>query len=231
MTLRVAIIGASGRLGRFASDLVLRTDGFELVARIESDDDLEEALRVARPDVALEVTRAGLGYDHASRAIRLGVRPLVGTSGVSLEENRALDEAARARGIGGLVVPNFSLGMSLLQRAAIEAARLYAKAEIIEMHHDRKKDAPSGTALDTAERMRTARGNTDEIPIHSVRLPGLYAHQMVLFGGAGEVYTLRHDMHGPEGFAVGIVQGLRYAARATGVGRGIALAFDALERA
>jgi 4-hydroxy-tetrahydrodipicolinate reductase len=135
-------------------------------------------------------------------------------------------------------VPNFSLGMCLLQRAAVEAARAFAQAEIIEMHHERKKDAPSGTAFDTAERMHAARGavrkaGADErdIPIHSVRLPGLYAHQVVVFGAAGETYTLRHDMSGPEGFGPGILLGIRYAASAVGIGRGIALAFEAAERA
>jgi 4-hydroxy-tetrahydrodipicolinate reductase len=233
--LRVAVVGATGRMGKFACGLVERASGFTLVASLTSADDLGFALRAARPHVALDVTRAGLGYEHAAQMIALGIRPLVGTSGVGLDETRALDEAARARGIGGLVVPNFSLGMCLLQRAAVEAARAFEHAEIIEMHHERKKDAPSGTALDTAERMRAARGGdastvgraSPDVPIHSVRLPGLYAHQLVVFGAAGETYTLRHDMSGPEGFGPGILLGLRYAATAVGVGRGIALAFDA----
>jgi 4-hydroxy-tetrahydrodipicolinate reductase len=229
--LRVAVVGATGRMGKFACDLVERASGFTLVARLTSADDLDRALRAARAEVALDVTRAGLGYEHAARMIALGIRPLVGTSGVGLDETKALDEAARARGIGGLVVPNFSLGMCLLQRAAVEAARAFEHAEIIEMHHERKKDAPSGTALDTQERMLAARSAADvpirDVPIHSVRLPGLYAHQVVVFGAMGETYTLRHDMSGPEGFGPGILLGLRYVATAVGVGRGIALAFDA----
>jgi 4-hydroxy-tetrahydrodipicolinate reductase len=118
--------------------------------------------------------------------------------------------------------------MWLLQRAAIEAARHFERAEIVELHHERKRDAPSGTASDTAERMRAVRSESRNyaVPIHSVRLPGLYAHQEVLFGAPGELYTLRHDMHGPEAFGPGILRGLAYAARATGVGRGIALAFE-----
>lgn len=237
MKLRVAVVGAAGRLGRFACERIAADPGFELVARIDHEDDLRVVLRETRPTVALDVTRAGLGFAHASAMIEAGVRPLVGTSGVSLDENRALDEAARARGIGGLVVPNFSLGMCLLQRAAVEAARVFPRVEIIEMHHERKHDAPSGTALDTAERLRAARDAEGsarstpaaalEVPIHSVRLPGLYAHQLVVFGSQGETYTLRHDMSGPEGFAEGIMLGLRYAATARGVARGIAVAFDA----
>jgi len=230
--MRIAVIGASGRLGRFACELFDKEPTFDVVARLGRGDDLRAALSLAAPDVALDFTHAGLGFAHATLMLALGIRPLIGTSGVSLEDNSRLDETARELGLGGLVVPNFSLGMCLLQRAANEAARLYAKCEIVEMHHDRKKDAPSGTALDTAERMRASRGQNEspgDIPIHSVRLPGLYAHQVVMFGAAGESYTLRHDMHGPEGFSAGLRAGVRYAARAEGVGRGIALAFEALD--
>lgn len=227
MSTRIAIVGAHGRMGRFASELVERTNGLALVARITSDVDLAASLRTAQPDVALDVTRAGLGYGHALQMLELGIRPLIGTSGVSIQENNELDEVARARGIGGLVVPNFSLGMCLLQRAALDAATRFERCEIIEMHHEKKRDAPSGTALDTVERMRAVREpSASDIPIHSVRLPGSYAHQLVIFGAAGETYTLRHDMSGPEGFGDGIVLALRYAARARGVGRGLGVALD-----
>jgi 4-hydroxy-tetrahydrodipicolinate reductase len=98
-------------MGAFATDLLSRTNGFELVATVRRGDDLARVLRESRAEVALDVTRAGLGYEHALVMLQSGVRPLVGTSGVTLEENRALDERAREVGLGGLVVPNFSLGM------------------------------------------------------------------------------------------------------------------------
>ena len=221
----VAIVGASGRMGRFAAQLLEHSESFALVASIGSRDDLAAALRTAKPKVALDVTRAGLGFEHGAAMLEAGVRPLIGTSGVSLQENADLDRIARELGLGGLVVPNFSLGMCLLQRAAVEAARHFAKAEIVEMHHERKRDAPSGTSLDTAERMRAARGDpTSEVPIHSVRLPGLYAHQIVTFGAAGETYTLRHDMSDTTAFGPGILRGIEHASKALGVGRGIQLA-------
>jgi 4-hydroxy-tetrahydrodipicolinate reductase len=221
----VAIVGVRGRMGRFAKEILGRSGEFELVAEIGREEDLRAALRKAKPAVALEVTRAGLGFEHGAAILEAGVRPLIGTSGVSLEENASLDRIARELGLGGLVVPNFSLGMVLLQRAAVAAAAHFEKAEIIEMHHAEKKDAPSGTSLDTAERMRAARGaGSAQIPIHSVRLPGLYAHQIVTFGAPGETYTLRHDMSGTAAFGTGILRGLAYAARAVGVGRGIDLA-------
>lgn len=223
--LRVAIVGARGRMGRFATDLLGRTEGFVVAATIEREDDLEQRLRASEARVALDVTRAGLGFEHGLAILACGVRPVIGTSGVSLEENARLDAIAREHSLGGLVVPNFSVGMWLLQQAAVAGAKVFERAEIVEMHHERKKDAPSGTALDTAERMKAARGRgSAEIPIHSVRLPGLYAHQLVILGAAGETYTLRHDMSGPEAFATGILAGLRHAASAVGVGRGIGVA-------
>lgn len=227
MKARVAVIGARGRLGRFAVDLLSRSDRYEVVLEVERDRDLATALRELRPELALDVTHAGLGFGHGRILLEHGVRPVIGTSGVSIAETETLDGLARARGLGGLVVPNFSLGMCLLQKAALEAARAFERCEIIEMHHERKRDAPSGTALDTAERLRAARGSdAAEIPIHSVRLPGLYAHQLVVFGAAGETYTLRHDMNGPEGFADGILVALGHARTAVGVGRGLATALD-----
>jgi len=225
--LHVAIVGARGRMGRFAAELLGRTSGFAVVATIDRGDDLAHGLRASKPEVALDVTRAGLGYEHGLTMLECGVRPVIGTSGVSQEENDRLDGAARELSLGGLVVPNFSVGMWLLQQAAVQGARAFGRAEIIEMHHERKKDAPSGTALDTAERMRSARGGSSgEIPIHSVRLPGLYAHQLVILGGEGETYSLRHDMSGPLAFATGILASLRHAAKAVGVGRGIGVALD-----
>ena len=227
--LPVAIVGADGRMGRFAQDLIAKSAEFAVVAAVGRGDDLGAVLARTKPVVALDVTRAGLGFEHGAAMLEAGVRPLIGTSGVSLEENASLDRIARELGLGGLVVPNFSLGMWLLQQAAVEAARRFANAEIVEMHHERKTDAPSGTALDTAERMRAARGEgSAEIPINSVRLPGLYAHQVVTFGAPGETYTLRHDMSGTAAFGPGILRGLAYAATALGVGRGIGVALSAL---
>jgi 4-hydroxy-tetrahydrodipicolinate reductase len=227
VSLPVAVVGASGRLGALACEVIASAGDLELVARLGSQDPLEERLRASGARVVLECTRAGLGFEHARRILALGLRPVVGTSGVSLEETRALDAESRARGLGGLVVPNFSLGMWLLQRAAEEAARHFPQCEVIEMHHEKKLDAPSGTALDTAERLRALRADGSAPPIHSVRLPGLYAHQLVIFGASGESYTLRHDMSGPAAFGPGILAALRHAATAQGVARGLDAALAA----
>jgi len=219
--LPVAVVGARGRLGALACEAIDAAADLELVARLGRADALEQALPASGARVVLDCTRAGLGFEHGRRILALGLRPVIGTSGVSLEETRTLDADARARGLGGLVVPNFSLGMWLLQRAALEAARYFPRCEIVEMHHEHKLDAPSGTALDTAARIAAQAPGSPPPPIHSVRLPGLYAHQLVLFGSAGENYTLRHDMAGPAAFGPGILAALRHAARAVGVARGL----------
>ncbi|MCE9594997.1 MAG: 4-hydroxy-tetrahydrodipicolinate reductase [Planctomycetes bacterium] len=225
--LPVAVIGASGRVGRLACALIAASSEFELVGAWSREDDWIGALRASGARVALEATVAGRGAVHGLALLEADVRPLIATSGVGVEDNERLDRVARERGLGGLVVPNFSLGSLLMQRFAAEAARHIARAEIIELHHADKVDAPSGTSLETARRIALARGERSETtPIHSVRLPGLYAHQEVIFGAAGESLTLRHDMSGPEAFAPGILAGLRYVARCSGVGRGLELALE-----
>jgi 4-hydroxy-tetrahydrodipicolinate reductase len=222
---RVLLVGAGGRLGRCAEAALAECEDLEVVARIGRGDDVARAAADARAELAFEATRAGLGFGHAKALLEAGVRPLVATSGVTPEEARSLDALARARGLGGLVAPNLSLGMWVLQRAALDAARWFPNVEIVELHHERKADAPSGTALDTARRLAEVVGGTRAIPIHSVRLPGLYAHQEVLLGAPGELLTLRHDMSSPDAFRPGIVAGLRYVARALGVEIGIDAAF------
>jgi 4-hydroxy-tetrahydrodipicolinate reductase len=229
-TLRVVIIGAGGRMGRMASALLDAQADLEVVAGLGRGDDLARGLEASGADVGLDLTVAGCGATHGMAMLAAGVRPVIGTSGVSLEENQELHEAALEAGLGGLVVPNFSLGVWLLQRACEEAARFFPEAEILEMHAPTKKDAPSGTALDTAERMEAVRDGDgqEEIPIHSVRIPGFYSNQEVMFGGRGEVLRLRHETYGMQCFEAGILAALRYAAGARGVGRGIGVAFEHL---
>lgn len=217
---RVAVIGARGRMGRFACALLQGSSEFELAAEIGREHALDFVLRECGALLALDLTVAGLGGAHARTALAAGLRCVVGTSGVTRAETAELDALARARGLGGIVVPNFSLGMAWLNRAAEGLARAFPSVSIVERHHERKRDAPSGSARDTAERLSRRRGG-GEVPIQSVRSPGLYAHQEVLFGAAGETLTLRHDMLGPEAFGPGLLAALRYAARAEGVAFGL----------
>jgi 4-hydroxy-tetrahydrodipicolinate reductase len=184
-------------------------------------------VRELRVDVAIEATRAGLGLEHGLLLLDAGANIVVATSGITLEEQSVLDARAREVLRGGLIVPNFSLGAMLLMRACEQFARHFPATEIIELHHDKKRDAPSATALETARRMREARAQPGEaVPIHSVRLPGLCAHQEVLFSRAGEVLTVRHDLISAQAYAPGIQASVRHAAQARGVLRGIEQAFE-----
>jgi len=229
LPLRVAVVGAGGRMGSFACRLLADRPDFELVARIVRGDDLAARLAATRPTVGLDLTVAGQGARHGHALLLAGVRPVIGTSGVTPDELRALDADARERGSGGLVVANFSRGAWLVQRLCAEAARHLAAAEIVEAHHATKRDAPSATALETARTIARARGLGEgaeaAVPIHSVRLPGLRANQEVLFGGAGEIVAIRHETYGPEAYAAGLVAALHHAARASGVASGLGPAF------
>ena len=238
--LRVVVVGSAGRMGSFACDLLRQTPGFELAGAYDKGDDWPA--RVARADarVGLDFTHAGLGLEHGLSLLEAGVRPVIGTSGMDPADDAALDARARELGLGGLVVPNFSIGIWLLQRACEQIAAHFPEAEVVELHHPGKLDSPSGTALDTARRIAGARRTQprgeitgaargqpcERVAVHSVRLPGLYAHQEVLFGAAGERLSLRHDMHSPEAFAPGILAACSYAANANGVARGLGAALQ-----
>lgn len=243
--LRVAVLGARGRLGAFACELLGRSAGFELAARWSSSDDWRTLAASCNADVVLESTRAGLGASHARELLERGRRVVVATSGVSPEENLELDRLARARGLGGIVVPNLSVGAALMLRFSEAAARWFGDVEIVEAHHERKVDAPSGTALETARRIAAARAAAglaptvagggaelargvavDGVPVHSLRLPGLYARQEITFGGAGELFRIGHETSGPEAYGPGLLAALRFAARTHGVARGIEAALE-----
>ena len=254
--MRVGIIGAGGRLGAVACRAVDAADGLELAAAVQPSaagadlGDLVGAgagIEVAadltdlggRVDVAVEVTRPPNGARHAAALLDLGIHAVVGTSGVTEAELVDLREQAAGATANVLVVPNFALGAVLLQQFAEQAARHLPHVEVVELHHDGKADAPSGTALATAGRIADARQDEPEVvggdadhpgargfthrgvPVHSVRLPGLVAHQEVLFGGTGELLTLRHDSTSRESFAAGIVLAVRGVSRLVGVTVGL----------
>ncbi len=218
--LSVAVVGARGKLGRMVSDLLEDHPEFRLSARFSSADDWPRELARSPVELVFECTRQGLGLEHARVALEAGKRVVVGTSGVDPAQTRALDDLARSRGLGGIVVPNFSFGALHMLRLAEELARSFEAVEIVERHHATKRDAPSGTARETARRIQLARPER-EVPIHSLRLPGVYAEQELVFGSAGETFTLRHAMSDPRAFAPGVLASLRYAARAEGVAYGL----------
>jgi 4-hydroxy-tetrahydrodipicolinate reductase len=162
-----------------------------------------------RPDVLVDFTVPGTAVANAREAVAAGVHVVIGTTGFDVDELRGLT------GANVFVAPNFAIGAVLMMRFAVQAARHMARAEIIELHHDRKVDAPSGTAARTAALMRVAAPDKPEVPIHSVRLPGLVAHQEVILGDVGQTLSIRHDSIDRESFMPGVLLAVRRVATLT----------------
>jgi len=219
--LRVGIAGAHGRLGVVACAAIDATDDLTVAATLSRGGDLG-AFLAAGLDVVLDCTIYPATVDITSSAIAAGLPVVIGATGWTADDVQTLREQCHAAGIGAMLVPNFSLGAVLMMRFAAQAARVFPNAEIIELHHDKKRDAPSGTAALTAQRIVDA--GAPRPPIHSVRLPGLVAHQETIFGGVGETLTIRHDSLARESFARGMVE----AVRAVPAQRGLVIGMDAL---
>lgn len=239
MVIRVAIVGASGRLGSVASRVIEHDPEFELVAALNSRSSLDDMLGA---DVVLDVTHPGVSPTVVDHAVRAGLDVVVGTSGWSEDRVRSLRSLlAQHEDAGVVIIPNFSIGSVLATHFATIAARFYESIEIVEAHHAAKVDSPSGTAVRTAELIGHARAelgpvvapHVDQrargqqvasVPIHSLRLQGVVAKQEVHFGGTGEVLTLTHETLSPAAYAQGIVLALR-AAREV---RGLVIGLDRL---
>jgi 4-hydroxy-tetrahydrodipicolinate reductase len=202
--IKVAVAGAAGRMGQTVCAAVEGADDMELVARADPalDTSLAEALR-AGPDVLVDFTVPSTALDNARQATAAGVHVVIGTTGFDVGELEGVT------GANVFVAPNFAIGAVLMMQFAAQAARYMARAEIIELHHDRKLDKPSGTAARTATLMREASGDEREVPVHSVRLPGLVAHQEVILGDVGQTLTIRHDSIDRESFMPGVLLAVR----------------------
>lgn len=177
---------------------------------------IEDALGSA-PDVLVDFTRPDVGGKNALKALGASIRPVVGTTGLPEGEVAAIERECQRRGLGAALISNFSLGLVALRRAARQIAALMPKAEILEMHHDQKIDAPSGTALDLSRVLSVDTGLV--VPIHSVRLPGLLAHHEVIFGALGQTVSLRHDTLSRDAFVPGILVAIRRVIEVTGLKR------------
>jgi 4-hydroxy-tetrahydrodipicolinate reductase len=230
--LRVAVLGAKGRIGSEAVRAVEAAEDMELVAALGRGDKLESLVE-AEAQVVVELTNPGAVMGNLDFCLRHGIHGVVGTTGWTDERLSQLRTSlAASPGAGVLIAPNFSIGAVLTMQFAQKAARFFESAEVIELHHPNKADAPSGTAARTAQLIAKAReeagsapqpdatstaldgargADVDGIPVHSVRLRGLLAHQEVLFGGVGETLTIRHDSLHHSSFMPGILLGVRRA--------------------
>jgi 4-hydroxy-tetrahydrodipicolinate reductase len=236
MTIKVAVVGATGKMGQLASQIIAGADDLELFAQMDSKAELSEMLGA---DVALDVTLPAVTQGVVEYAVANGINVLVGTSGWSSDRIAALERLITGNlAVGVVIVPNFSLGSVLATSFAAMAARFYDSIEIIEAHQASKLDSPSGTAVRTAELIGAARATigpviaphadqrargqqVSSVPIHSLRMQGIVAKQDVIFGGNGEVLTLSHETLAPAAYEKGILLALRATATARGVTVGL----------
>ena len=240
--IKVMVSGACGRMGQAVLKAVIEDSELELVGAVDLaggadagelvglgkngvivGTELEAVIDASSPEVMVDFTRPDVVYANAVKAIKKGVSPVIGTTGLSDEEKAELAELSKANNTPVFIAPNFAIGAVLMMLMARQAAKYMPEVEIIELHHDKKLDAPSGTALQTAamisevrkahvqgnpeetEKVAGARGaDVDGMRIHSVRLPGYVAHQEVIFGGLGQTLTIRHDSLNRESFMPGV---------------------------
>lgn len=241
--IKVIVAGPRGRMGSEAVKLVHNTEHFELVAVIDRKhngenlgdlegfqgisapvfSDIQECFTNVQADVLIDLTTPEIGMYHTETALQYGIRPVVGTTGFTKEDLEKLDKLTKEKGLGCIIAPNFAIGAVLMMKFSQMVAKYFPDIEIIELHHDQKLDAPSGTSVKTADLISTVReakiqghpneketipgargANVDGMRIHSVRLPGLVAHQEVLFGSAGELLTVRHDSFNRQSFMTGV---------------------------
>lgn len=222
--LRVAVAGAFGRMGSVARDALQNTGEYccGLARRSDAEQSIYDSLDdllARKPDALLDLTTQPGSYEISFAAVAAGCPTVVGASGWSVAQRASFQELADERGVGAVLVPNFSLGAMLMMRFAQEAARFFPDAQIVELHHPAKKDAPSGTAREMATRIAGTCGR--EPPIHSVRLTGLLAHHELLFGGPGELLTIRHDSLTRESFVAGMLAAVRAVVHRRGFSIGL----------
>jgi 4-hydroxy-tetrahydrodipicolinate reductase len=255
-SIRVAVVGAAGRMGQETIRALNQEPGIEVVAAIDREhvgdncrdfaggrapdlvvvDKLGVAMDESKPHVLVDFSHGSGAAQHADSAVKRGVSPVIGATGINDPDLKEIALRCKETGIPAMYIPNFAVGAVLMMKFAEMAAKWMPDCEIIELHHDRKEDAPSGTAMRTAElisearsdsptrkprpimKVEGARGGTyKEVSVHSVRLPGLLAHQQVIFGRLGEVLTLRHDSMDRTSFMMGVALAVREVRNQTGL--------------
>ena len=252
--IKVVVAGALGRMGKEVVAAICGDKQLDLAGAVDKKaveeylslpngmglipiaKEMEPMLQRVKPHVVVDFTHPDSVMDNIRCAIRLGVVPVVGTTGISEQDLAEIEALCREHGSGAFIAPNFALGANLMIHFARIASRYFSTAEIIELHHDGKADAPSGTALRTAEEMLAARaggfdkhhtnntyvegargGEIGGLHIHSVRLPGLVAHQEIIFGGLGQTLSIRHDSISRESFMPGVIMAIKEAPKLKGL--------------
>jgi len=238
--IKVIVNGYKGKMGEESVHAINHEADMKVVAQTDKGDDLADAISRTKPDVVLDFTHPSVVKENTLTILRSGVHAVVGTTGLSDADLKDLDAVAKEKSVSVIVCPNFAIGAILMMRFAQEASKYMPRVEIIEYHHDKKADAPSGTAIKTAEMIhetnphinnkpldekeliKGARGGAKhDIPIHSVRVPGYVANQEVIFGGLGQTLTIKHDTISRESFMPGVVLAVRKAVKQNGLTYGL----------
>ena len=235
--IKVAVCGACGKMGHEVVKAVVMADDLELTAKIDliclgegTYSSIDSALKENEIDVLVDFTQPSSIFENAKFCLNNGIRPVIGTTGLTDGQLAELENLSREKGLSCLVAPNFTTGAVLMMMFAKQAAKFFDNAEIIELHHNQKKDAPSGTAIKTAQLMAEAndsfaKGNCEEveliegarggksysdIQIHSVRMPGYIASQEVIFGASGQILKIRHDSMDRTCYMKGVLMAINY---------------------
>lgn len=201
--IKVIVNGAKGKMGQEVVKAVQKEADMELVGQTDLGDNLLKTILETKADVVVDFTHPKSVMDNVRTILRSATHAVVGTTGITEEDLKEIKKLCEENKVNCLVAPNFAIGAVLMMQFAKEAIKHLPNAEIIEFHHETKVDKPSGTALKTAQLMGK------EVPIHSVRLPGLVAHQEVIFGGLGQTLTIRHDSLSRESFMPGVILAIR----------------------
>ncbi len=223
MQTRVIVNGAEGKMGILACKAIENHPDFQLVARLGRLDDLQHTIAMTKAQIVIELTRADCVFKNSLTIINSNAHPVIGASGLLPEQIQTLQQLCSEKKLGGIIAPNFSIGAVLMMQFAATAANFLPEVEIVETHHQQKLDAPSGTALKTAEMINTARkqkknelplkelvpgargASYQQVNIHSLRLPGVLACQQVIFGSLGETLTITHNSIDRASFMPGII--------------------------
>ena len=239
MAIKVSVLGARGRMGQEVVKAVSAADDLELCSQVDVGDDISA---IDCCDVVVDFTHPDAVMGNLEYAISKGVNVVVGTTGFDAERLKKVESLLAGTNVGVVIAPNFGLGAVLMMKFSEQAARYFESVEIIEMHHPNKADAPSGTATRTAEMIAKARkeaglgampdatktsldgargAKVDGIPVHSVRARGYVAHQEVIFGEPGEIFTIRHDSLDRSGFMPGVLLAVREVGKRPGLTLGL----------
>jgi 4-hydroxy-tetrahydrodipicolinate reductase len=223
VSIRVLINGATGRMGKTTVAAIRQDNTFVLVGKTHGKDDLEKVIQTSKAEVVIDFTHATVVFANTKKIIHTGAHPVIGTSGLLPEQIEELQQICAEKQLGGIIAPNFCMGALLMMRFSAQAAQYFSEVEIVETHHEKKLDAPSSTAIKTAEMIAKARqenpsmkklhetltgsrgARKDQIPIHALRLPGFLAKQEVLFGHVGGNLVITHETIDRSAFMPGVL--------------------------